>query len=405
VLRFAVHRPGNPVASPRSHRMPCGNVLSSVHIRVTGKGAGGTAEDCLALARLPIHVPTSAAALARERSIDLLNSADCLLVQTANQQTPAGREDLPVQPSLLGGTAPGPVGSALGTPSHFADMQLLDADHVEATRQISADLLAPILADVCFPRPQPGDCELGLGSAVAAAFRAGQPTLQQAKAPLAWSAYPRAAQHFAGGQRRTDSHSPVDADDLTHTRTWDSFGYRGERDMPPSSPITGDPERLHPAWDGARPAEPDPPTLRDKYFSAVAVQSAHMFWLDRNNTEAFVAASFAPCRLAVGSAEEVPHSLGKVAERLLLHHLTPGGQPGMFPPRGRELPALLHVTRRLHPPGTPPRLLLAGKVPHEPSMFAMRSQHCFLGSQRKQPEAAHTKTLSTTTDILEEVKR
>jgi hypothetical protein len=130
-----------------------------------------------------------------------------------------------------------------------------------------------------------------------------------------------------------------------------------------------------------------------------------MFWLDRNNTEAFVAASFAPCRLAVGSAEEVPHSLGKVAERLLLHHLTPGGQPGMFPPRGRELPALLHVTRRLHPPGTPPRLLLAGKVPHEPSMFAMRSQHCFLGSQRKQPEAAHTKTLSTTTDILEEVKR
>jgi hypothetical protein len=29
---FAVHRPGNPVASPRSHRMPCGDVPGRVHI-------------------------------------------------------------------------------------------------------------------------------------------------------------------------------------------------------------------------------------------------------------------------------------------------------------------------------------------------------------------------------------
>jgi hypothetical protein len=31
-MGFAVHRPGNPVASPRSHRMPCGDVPGRVHI-------------------------------------------------------------------------------------------------------------------------------------------------------------------------------------------------------------------------------------------------------------------------------------------------------------------------------------------------------------------------------------
>jgi hypothetical protein len=404
VLRFAVHRPGTPVASPRSHRMPCGDVSSGVHIGIEGEVTGRAPEDCLALARLPIHVPASATALARECRIDLLNSADCLLIETTNQQTPAGREDLPVQASLLGCTSSGLVGRTLGTPSHFVDTQLLDADHVEATRQISADLLAPVLANICLSSPKSCDGELGLGAAVTAAFRAGQPALQQSKAPLAWSAYPRAAQHFAGGQRCTDSHSPVDTDDFTCARTRDGFGYRGERDMPPASPITDDSERLHATRNGARPAEPDPPTFRDKHFPALAVKSAHILRLDRNNTEPFVAPGFAPGRLAVGSGKEVPHGLGKVAQRLLLDHLTPVGQPGMFPPHGGKLPALLQVTGRLHPPGTPPRLLLAGKVPHEPGMFAMRSQHCFLGSQRKQAEAGHTKTLSSTTDILEEVK-
>jgi hypothetical protein len=405
VLRFAVHRPGNPVASPRSHRMPCGDVPGSVHIGIAGEVTGGAPEDCLALARLPIHVPARAAALARKRGINLLNSADCLLVQTADQQTPTGRENLPVQPSLLRHATPGLVDSALDTPSHFADMQLLDADHVEATCQIGAGLLAPVLANICLSGPKPSDGELGLGATVTAAFGASQFALQQTKPPLAWSAYPWAPQHFAGGQRCTDSHSPIDADDLTDARTRDGFGYRSERDMPPTSPITGDSERLHATRYSARPAEPDPPTFRDKHFTALAVKSANMFRSDRNNTESFMAPGFAPRRFTVGSGEEVPHGLGKITQRLLLDHLTPVGQPGMFPPRSGELPTLFRVTRSLHAPRTPPSLLLAGKVPHEPSMFAMRPQHCILGSQRKQTEARHTKTLSSTTDILEEVKR
>jgi hypothetical protein len=40
-MGFAVHRPGNPVASPRSHRMPCGDVpgrVAAQHRFLGGRG-------------------------------------------------------------------------------------------------------------------------------------------------------------------------------------------------------------------------------------------------------------------------------------------------------------------------------------------------------------------------------
>ena len=49
-LRFAVHGPGNPVASPRSHGVPRRDVLSRVHIRVAGVSAGHAAEQASAQA-------------------------------------------------------------------------------------------------------------------------------------------------------------------------------------------------------------------------------------------------------------------------------------------------------------------------------------------------------------------
>jgi len=59
-LRFAVRRPGSPVASPRSHGVPRRDVPGRVHIRVAGVIAGGAPEACLALARLPVHLPAGA---------------------------------------------------------------------------------------------------------------------------------------------------------------------------------------------------------------------------------------------------------------------------------------------------------------------------------------------------------
>ena len=50
-MRFAVHGPSYPVASPRSHGMPRPDVPGRVHV---GVGAAvGAPKDVLALARLP----------------------------------------------------------------------------------------------------------------------------------------------------------------------------------------------------------------------------------------------------------------------------------------------------------------------------------------------------------------
>ena len=85
-MRFAVHRPGIPVASARSHRMPCGDVPSRVNVCVAGVSAGGAPEDGLALTRLRVHPPARRAALTRERGTDLLHSAGCFLLQASDQQ-------------------------------------------------------------------------------------------------------------------------------------------------------------------------------------------------------------------------------------------------------------------------------------------------------------------------------
>lgn len=169
--------------------------------------------------------------------------------------------------------------------------------------------------------------------------------------------------------------------------------------------IQGDPEGLHSVGDGTRPAKPDPSALLDEQLTGFPVQPAHMLGPDRHDAESFVAASLAPSGLAVGASKEVPHSLIKVAKRLLLHHLAARGKPGIVPPRGGELPALLQVSRCTHTPWSPPQLLLAGEVPHEPGMSTVFAQYRFLSSRRKQAVAGHTKTLSGTADIPEEVKR
>ena len=56
-LRFAVQRPGSPDASPRSHRMPCGDIPGRVHVSVAGVSAGHAREESLALAALRCDVP------------------------------------------------------------------------------------------------------------------------------------------------------------------------------------------------------------------------------------------------------------------------------------------------------------------------------------------------------------
>jgi hypothetical protein len=405
MLRFAVHRLGNPIASPRSYRMPCGNVSSCVHVGVTGEGASSAPEDGLALARFPVHMPAGTAALTSECRVEHLNPAGGFLIQPTDEQPPPGGEDFPIQSGLLAHAAPRVASGPPGASGHVHDGQAFDADQIEAARQVGADPLTPILAGISLPGFEAGDSESGLGAPFTAALRASQPALQQAQTPLARPAQPGTTQQFTIRQGRAHSHATVNADDLPDARAIDGLRDRSEGNVPPTSTVQGDPERLRAIRNGAGPAKPNPVAFWDKYFPRSPVQPAHMLRLNRDNTEPFVASGLAPCRPTVSTREQVLHGLVKIAQRLLLHHLAAGGQPRMFPPRGGELSALLQVTRSIRPPWAPPRLLFAGKIPHEPGVGAMLPQNCLVGSRRAQAVAGHTKTLSSAADIPEEVKR
>ena len=405
MLRFAVHRLGSPIASPRSHGVPRRDVPCRVHISVEREAACRAPENGLALARFPVRTPAYAAALTRKCRSDLLDPPGSLVIQATDQQSPSGREDLPVQSSFLTHSPAGVVSGSLSALGHVLDAQLLDTDHIEPASQVSADPLAPVPASIGLSNLETGDCDLGLDASVTAAFRAGQPTFRQAQMSLTRLAQLGAAQQFAVRQGCAHGHAAVNADDLTGAWALDGLGDRGEGHVPPASMVQSDPERLHATGDGTGPAEPDPPTLGDEHFPSFPVQSAHVLGPDRDDTEPFVASGFAPARPPVSTGEAVPHGLVEVSERLLLHHLTADRQPSMFPPRGGELPALQQVTRCACPSWTPPRLLLASKVPHEPGVGAMLPQCCFSGSRREQAVPGHAKTLSSNADIPEEVKR
>ncbi len=58
-MRFAVHWPGCPVASPRSHGVPRRDILSRVHVSVAGETAGSAPEHGLALTRVPVRLPVA----------------------------------------------------------------------------------------------------------------------------------------------------------------------------------------------------------------------------------------------------------------------------------------------------------------------------------------------------------
>jgi len=182
-MRFAVHRPGNPVASPRSHGVPRRDVPRRVHISIAGEPAGRTYEPRLALARLRIHVPARRASLASERRIDLFHPSGSLVLQAPHQQPPARPQDLAVEPSFSA-HIPARIGcSAPSRTGHIADLQVLNADHVETSCDVRTGLLGPVFTPVSLAGAHLGDSQPHLPAAVRAAPGAGELVLQTAQPP------------------------------------------------------------------------------------------------------------------------------------------------------------------------------------------------------------------------------
>jgi len=414
-VRFTVHRPGNPVASPRVKGdgevggVPRRDVPGRVHVSVAGISAGDAPEDGLALTRLPVHMPACRAALARMVRLDLLHPSGRLILQAADQPTPPGPHDASVQ-STLGtdvpaGIIPGPLRRA----RHAPDLQVLDLDHVKPTRQVCAGLLGPVLEPVCFAGAQPGSSQPNLRAPFRAATGAGELPFKPPQPLSLRRGQARHAQQFTGRQGRRYCNAAVDAHDLSVTWCLDRLGDGGEGDVPASCPVHSHPVGLHSRRYRPGPAEPHPTDLRHSDLADFPAEPTHLPLLSSppHNPEPLVPSCLTPRRapIRILRIQECGHRPGEIPKGLLLHRLGSGSQPCMLRPGLGELPALIDIAWRPRAARAPVRVLLDGQIPHVPGVRTVIAHCHFLGGRGQQPVSGHTNTVAMTTDISGGVKQ
>jgi len=397
-LRFTVHRPPNGEVSLCWYRPSGGDVAGSVHVGVARPHfAGDACEDRLALAVFGCDMPAGRASLRRVRSCYPFDSARSLVVKPDNQPTPPLMSDCSVESAFLGDPKAGLVEYAARGAGHRAHVKVLDSNRVEAARKISRGLFDPVASPVGVARLDSRDRQLGPSSPVGAALGACEALLEPAQPnPLTWC-QARGVQQFPGGQRGRHRHTTIDTDHAAIPRTRDRVGNMRERNMPATGSITSDAIRLHTRGHRAAPAKSDPADLGHPHPPAAVVELLDMARLDPDLPEPLMHASLAPRRAAMAAIEEVPHRLGEIAQRLLLHRLRPGRQPFVFGTGLGQLCRLLVVPRGAT--ARPPMLLLLyGKVPHKPRVPAMLQHHHLLSRRGQQSEPGHTRKVTAATD-------
>ena len=402
-MRFAVHGPGCPVASPRSHGVPRRDVPGSVHVSIAGETAGSADEARLTLARLPVHMPARTTALRSVRRVDLLDPSACLVFQAMYQQTPSGSQDFSVQSGLSANVVARLVASALRRTGHVADIQVLDANHIKPAGQSGAQFLNPVFSLVCLTDLQPPNRLPHAPTTVRPTPGAGEFTLQSHETSALWHGQTGNVHQFAVGKGSAGHHASVDAHSLAVAGGRKRIRDSGERDMPLTCSIQPNPVGLHARRYRARPAEPYPANLRNPNLADLARHTAYIpLFATANNPEPFIPSGLPPRRTPgrVFRVEEGRHRLLEITQSLLLHRLRSCGQPRVLRTGSGQLAALLQVARSAGAPTVPLRVLFNRQIPHEPSMRAMISQHCLLGWRRKQAVSGHTNTLATTTDIF-----
>jgi len=407
-LRFAVHWPGNPVASPRSHGVPRRDVPGRVHVSVAGVTAGGAQEDGLALARPPVHLSARRATLACERRVDLLNPAGGLLLQPTDQQAPPGPQDASVKPSLGADALTRVLPCAFRGSGQPSNSQVFDPDYIKAPRDIRASFLGPVLASVRLAGLQLSDGESHSLAVLRTASGAGEFALK----PPHPVPFPRGQtgylQQLTGRQGCRYCHAPVNTYARAVAGCRDRLGNRCECDMPAPSPVHCHPIGLYPWTYHTGPSEPHPPDLRHPHLADLTRQTSYVPLLATpHDPKSFVTAGLAPrwSPSRITRVEERNHCMRKIPQRLLLHYLGACGQPRMIGAGGGELPTLLGETWSSCPARKPVRMLLDGQIPDISGMGAVFPQHLFLGVRGEQPVAGHANILATTTDISGEVKR
>jgi hypothetical protein len=408
-VRFAVPRPGIPVASPRSHGVPRRDVPCRVDVSIAGITAGGAPEGGLALARLPVHLPARRAHLACVRGVDLFDSAGSLLLQATDQQAPSRPHNASIKSGLLADVAAWVFPCASGGLRHVPDLETFYPDQVKPAGNVRTGLFGPILSPICVAGAQPGDRMLHPCAAVRLGPCAGQLPLQPPQPLPHRGSEADRVQQFSCRQRRRHRHTSVDPHGLPVTGSWDRAWNERKADMPAPGMIHSYPVRLRARRHGAGPAEPHPPCLRDADLADTAGQAAYFPVLPApaHDPESLIPASLAPRRppRRIPRIEEESQGAREISQRLLLHRLTSCGQPIMLGPCLGELPTLLQIAGSAPAARPPVSMLLNGEVPHVAGMGAVIAQHRFLGGRGQQAIPRHTNTLTIATDISREVKR
>ena len=253
----------------------------------------------------------------------------------------------------------------------------------------SPHLLHPILTTVSGSRIRPRDRRLHSLPPVRAATTPGQAALQLLEPLLLPVRQTGAGQEFAGGQCRRDGDATVHADDLTRTRPGGRQRNHGERQMPATDPISGDPVRLG-SGNGTRQPKPYPADFRHVDRGPLPAQLHYPRRLRTDDTKAVAQPGLSPGRSSVGASVEVPAGLVEVAQGLLLNGQRPCPQPDERGPCLGQLPTLLSEARCRGPIARPHRPLLKSKVPHIPGMPALLQQRNLLRGRRVHPESGHT---------------
>ena len=140
-MRFTVHRPASAEVSPCCHRLSGGDVACGIQVGIAGvRTAGEALENRLALAVFRRDMPAVGASLRRIRCRNEFESPLGLMLQPGNQHPPPLAADLTVEAPFLRDVGARAFSSPARRAGHGTHVKVLDADGVEATRQIGGGL-------------------------------------------------------------------------------------------------------------------------------------------------------------------------------------------------------------------------------------------------------------------------
>jgi hypothetical protein len=397
-LRFTVRRPPCGEVSLCCHRPSGGDIAGSVNVGVARPDVAGDAhEDRLTLAVFACDVPAVGASLRRIRGWDPFDSSRGFVLESGDQPTPCLNANRTVETALLGNPKAGLINRASSGARHCAHIEVLHPDRFKSLRKVGGGLFDPVASPVRLARFDFRDRAFSALSAVGTALGARYALLQSVKpSPLA-ATEAGGVQQVSGGQRGRYNHPSVDSDHAAIGWPYGRIRNVRKSYMPAAGAISRYAVGLHTRGHSSRPVETDPSDFGDPHLSVTPVELFDVAQLEADLSEALMNTGLAPRGTPVGAGEEIPHSLSKVAQRLLLYGLRPGRQPPVFKANLGQLRRLLVIPRRV-PPRLPELLLLNSQIPHETGLAAVLQQEHLLGRGWRQPEPRHSRRLVTTTD-------